>query len=156
VLARYVGGEGKGKHYYQGISTKESYKVKYGDTVYARLADTRSEAETSNRSMLIRIEKAAPVNIPQVETVVKKVERQPRVVEPAKMPTVDLVTKAELDAILTEANTQEEIPEINLMSYAQITALELTPELATTLLKLEQEGLGRKKVVGYLSGKSKQ
>ena len=76
VLAQYIGGKGKGKHYYQGVSTKFSYKVTYGDYVYADPSDVRMPDNMGHLSLLVKIiQEKKPVVT--VEKTVKKHKSEP-------------------------------------------------------------------------------
>lgn len=81
-LAQYVGGEGKARHYYNGYVSKKPYKVLFGDYLYADPRDLRDLSNTSNPSLLIKIEPkvetvVAPVQQVVTEPVVQKITRTP-------------------------------------------------------------------------------
>ena len=66
VLAQYVGGKGKGKHYYQGPTTRYMYKVTYGDYVYADPTDTRTAEEIMTKPNWLLVKYiGAPIPVPQ-------------------------------------------------------------------------------------------
>jgi len=56
VLCQYVGGQGRGKHYYEGMYSKIVYRVSWGVYVYADPRDTRAASENTP-SFLVRYEK---------------------------------------------------------------------------------------------------
>lgn len=88
VLAVYIGGQGKAKHYYRGFKTHTNYRVTYGEAIYAKPEDTKDEADQMSPSLLVRVkrqeapapqpvqivvEPAAPVaSVTNVVNVVKK------------------------------------------------------------------------------------
>jgi len=55
VLVQYVGGQGRGKHYYEGLVSKVAYRVSWGVYLYADPRDTRASTENTP-SMLVRYE----------------------------------------------------------------------------------------------------
>lgn len=54
VLAMYVGGSGRGTHYYRGRATGHAYKVRNGDIISADPRDCREAHDDPNRSLLVR------------------------------------------------------------------------------------------------------
>lgn len=82
VLAQYVGGQGRGKHYYQGLSSKILYRVTYGVYVYVKSQDTRAANDAANPSMLIKYERkstAKAVSIPsESEDMVERTAVKPK------------------------------------------------------------------------------
>lgn len=145
VLARYVGGQGKGSHYYEGIVSKDFQKVKYGDLVYVDPRDTRLPEEMASQSMYVRVVQAAPPTPQPPPPVVPapKATQAPTVPEVKRLP----VKKTEV------AKKEADLPDISNMPYTEIIALDLTKDIATRLLKVEEDNLGRRKVVNYLKTK---
>ena len=142
VLSRYVGGRGRGKHYYRGMQTKFPYKVTYGDLVYADPADVRADDNKMNPSLLVKVvvAKAEPEPAVQVPVAKKEVElpkekRAPRVMENSREALVD-------------------IPDIVNMTVKQILGLELTADLAHKLLDIEKNGRNRAKVIAFLESRT--
>ena len=135
VLSQYVGGKGKGKHYYQGLGTKFSYKVVYKDYVYADPSDVRSPEDTSKPHLLIQVHKTEP-EMEKVEVtttpVKKKVSRAP----------VKDIQRNPLDS---------EFPEINDMTVTDIIAYDPDSNTATIMLAMEKRGKNRKKAISFLS-----
>lgn len=99
VLALYIGGQGRGKHYYRGIVSSFPYKVVYGDYVYADPRDVKNEGD-NNRSMLVKV-KQQRVVIPE-----RKVAP---VVEPASPVAVVpvLVPEQELEPVTTQTKQRK-------------------------------------------------
>jgi hypothetical protein len=93
VLSQYTGGQGRGKHYYRGISTGFPYKVQYHDYVYADPSDVKTEGDMNNRSLLLRVKQVvkqtmpAPVPTPTPFDIPKKEE--PVVQTVAETPAVE-------------------------------------------------------------------
>lgn len=59
VTARYVGGQGKGPHYYIPPGTRRRYRVTHGAQVQCDIVDTCAESDFQggrNRSLLVRVE----------------------------------------------------------------------------------------------------
>lgn len=148
VLATYIGGKGKGKHYYRGLGTNHPYRLTYGDTIYAFPQDVRNPENTQHNSHLVRV-----VRSPAPPPAAVKKEPEP-VQQPA--PAEDIVTELvpERTAVRHDvARTPvEDLPEISKMSAPDILKTEFDPETARKLLKLEQDNLNRRKVVNYLQG----
>ena len=152
VLARYIGGQGKGTHYYEGVVTKDFQKVEFGDLVYVDPRDTRSEEEMASQSMYVRVNQPTPPAIPAPAPV-------PTVPSASTLPSASTVTSTtvptakRLPTKKTEARPEEDIPDISNMPYNDIIALDLTPDIAKRLLDIEQNNLERRKVLKYLKGK---
>lgn len=139
VLARYIGGKGKGKHYYQGIASKMYYRsVQYGDLVYADSRDV-SKTGDAGTSKFVPIERPAavpkpiPVAVPAPVSVAI-VEDTPRV------PKVDI----EKEPVAEEEDVSFE--DISKMSLKDIKTLEISCEDAGELIAIEE----RPAVVKYL------
>lgn len=83
VQARYIGGKGKGKHYYRGPVTKFAYKVTHGDVVNVDPRDADAN-ETVGRSMFIAVN---PSDLAPAKAAIEEpsVTRQP-VIPPARRP----------------------------------------------------------------------
>lgn len=141
VLAQYVGGQGKGKHYYRGPNTKYAYKVKYGQYVYVDPLDAKEEGNPISRSLFIRVSRAveesiAPETLPKAP---EKVERTPR----------KKVKKAPV--LFKEKEVSKPLPDINNLRWQkEIRHMEFSPEQAKTLIAIEEGGKGRTKVLEHL------
>jgi len=152
VLAQYVGGQGRGKHYYEGIATRYMYRVQYGAYIYAMLADTRTAKETTHRSFLVRVERAVPV----VQQAVVHSEPTPEIVAQPE-PEPEIVAQPEPEPESDEANVPDAVVDdyINLseMTIVQIRSDErITSENAAMLLEQENNGMHRAKVIAFLEG----
>jgi len=147
VEAYYVGGKGRGTHYYRGPATKFAYKVKH-DGVYNNIdaRDVRdiNDPSTPQHSLLILIERSVPSPVPQLSpTPEPSVRRKPKTRKKARRPK-SAVTR---DPIVEE---EDAIPDISNISYRRLVTMDITPQAAKTLLKIEQEGRARVKHLAYL------
>lgn len=144
VLAQYIGGKGRGKHYYEGHATKTRYKVTYGMYVYVSAEDTKLTDEFRNNSLLIRVVETAP-------KVVKPVEP---VTQPMPLPEPTLLQhreKVKGEAVVVPVHVVKDLPDIANMTVKQIyNSDEVTADNAAELLALEINGLNRGKVVDHL------
>lgn len=139
LLAQYIGGKGRGKHWYRGISTGTGYRVKYGLYLYVDKTDVKDPGDTTGHSSFVRVVRPAP-----------KVEQAPiAVVEPPKMPTpVRTAVKPVAKTPVWQA------PDIAKMKMVDIMNLELTPAQAAVLLEQEETGRTRAKVIAWLTLKA--
>lgn len=144
VLAVYIGGEGKGRHYYNGYVSKTAYKLKYGDTLYADPRDVREPQQSGHPSLLVRVmrklEPAPKVQVPVPTEVVRAVKAAAVEPEPVKL----------VEEVAEPAPEVVDLPDISNMTYDSILALDLDLETAKKLLVLEQHGLNRRKVTAHL------
>jgi hypothetical protein len=144
VLVQYIGGKGRGKHYYEGRVTKIHYKVQYGMYLYADTKDTRLASEITNSSLLVRYEPPQVTPIPQVvksQTVEASVVKVDNVV-----PAPVMAEKVDRTKVL------KDLPDITNMTVANVMQSDdITVDNAKKLLKIEKEGLNRMKVVDYLT-----
>jgi hypothetical protein len=151
VLARYVGGKGKGKHYYQGIVSKMYYRsVQYGDLVYADSRDV-SKLNDAGTSKFVPIERSVaqkpnivaqkpiPAAVPAPASVVI-IEDTPRV------PKVDIEKEPVVDGDDVEDEVDVNFEDISKMSLKDIKTLEISCEDAKELIVIEE----RPAVVKYL------
>lgn len=152
TLSQYVGGYGRGRHYYRGQVSKFPYRVVYGDLVYADPRDVRAESNKQNSSMLVKVTRevsqAPPAPAPVTETV-----PEPRIPEGDPTQVASLVpdrTPVTVGVVRTPVVEVEQLEEISKLSAAAILKMEMTPQEASKYLKLERDGLNRKKVVAYL------
>lgn len=128
VLAQYIGGKGRGKHWYRGLGTNNGYRVTFGAYVYVDKTDVKEAGATGN-SFFIRVArtsaKAAPVAPAVTREAVITVDRTP-------------VEDAAQDI------------DISKLGINKLKALELTAKQAEELLIVEQNGRNRSNVVEWL------
>jgi len=86
VLSVYIGGQGRAKHYYQGIVSKQPYKVSYGDYLYVDERDSRSKDNIGSRSLLVRVEKSVEKTPQPITEVVVSSKPKPVVDEVGSIP----------------------------------------------------------------------
>jgi hypothetical protein len=80
VLSQYIGGQGKAKHYYNGVVSGFPYKVVYGQYVYAHPGDVKDAGNMADSKLPIKIVPPAPpvTEVAAVERVASKsVQRKP-------------------------------------------------------------------------------
>jgi hypothetical protein len=138
VLVQYIGGNGRGYHYYEGLSSHTRYKVTFGQYLYADPADARLRTETSNRSLLVRYEQPPVAPAPTIieRKVVKAAVMQDYAVPVQEEPAKPVV---------------KNLPDIATMSVKQIiNSSDITPDNAAELARIERNGLSRSKVIEYL------
>ena len=150
ILAQYIGGNGRGKHYYRGPRTHFPYKVTYGDYLYVDASDAKDVGSMSDISLFVKIVKVqaqaqdpVPVSAPQPEPqpVVEMVARQSRKVVETRVPAA-----APKEAFV-------DLPDITNMSVKEITNMDAMPlEVAKRLLRYERNGKNRGKVIAFLQG----
>jgi len=141
VHARYIGGTGKGKHYYQGPVTKHLYKVLHDDLVInADPRDTSNPNDPNHAqvSLLVRIAPPppppAPVPVPVPVPLAREPVRHDGVI---RVPTVPV-------------QNAKDLPDIAAISYRLLVTMDISPDVAAQLLKVELEGMARKKHISYL------
>jgi len=147
VLVKYVGGEGKGKHYYKGVATGFGYKVMFGQFVNVDPADVRS-------SLFQEVVKERPK---PVKSMPKPVALKP-VVKPESVKEVERVSvfedEVEIDENLEGDEEYLDLTEILDKKYQVVLAtlddLAPTQEEAVIILDAEIQGKNRKKVKTYL------
>lgn len=142
VLARYIGGRGKGKHYYRGVKTNFPYKVKYGGAYYVDPSDTKSEGDSISRSLFVLV----PMNDEKIDSPIKigrPIKREKRA-HVEKTPVVEEPLKEVEEKV-------EPLPDItNLVWAREIRHMDFTPEVAEKLLEIEESGKNRVKVKKHL------
>ena len=165
VLAHYVGGSGRGTHYYQGLATKFQYKVLFGQYLYAYEQDTKAESDTTSRSLLVKsgtpnkpavkvtINTAQPPAVTQKVPPVRTPVRTVQDMASSKAPSVSempIETNKVLD-VAREPETQN-LPDVRNMTYRQVVTATITPQEAKELLKAETgaDGLNRSGVKQHL------
>lgn len=143
VLARYVGGEGKAKHYYQGQGSKTAYKVKFGDVTYVDPRDARDESANSDTRLFVRIVNA-PKPVPPPAAVVKPPEPE------------RVVHKEEILPPPVRVNVVQKVfdlPDITNMTYADVTDFDWSGVNVPAVIRMEANGKARKNVLNYLKNK---
>ena len=165
VLAHYVGGSGRGTHYYQGLVTKYQYKVLFGQYLYVDERDTKTPDDTTNRSLLVKagtpskpatkvtINTAQPPAVSQKTTPARTPVRTVQDMASSKAPSVSelpIETNKVLD-VAHEPETQN-LPDVRNMTYRQVVTATITPQEAKELLKAETgaDGLNRSGVKQHL------
>jgi hypothetical protein len=165
VLAHYVGGSGRGTHYYQGLATKFQYKVLFGQYLYADEQDTKTDGDVNSRSLLVKsgtpnkpavkvtINTAQPPAVTQKVPPVRTPVRTVQDMASSKAPSVSempIETNKVLD-VAREPETQN-LPDIRNMTYRQVVTATITPQEAKELLKAETgaDGLNRSGVKQHL------
>lgn len=141
VQARYVGGLGKGPHYYKGPKTKYAYRVEYGAVIQADRSDTRAESDRPT-SLLVRL----------VEDKIETKESAPVVEQQNREPRTNVEERQPVIHNEEEYDEKDTLPDITNLSHRRITQLDITPEIAAELLAIEKRGKNRVKVVYYLEG----
>ena len=165
VLAHYVGGSGRGTHYYQGLATRTQYKVLFGQYLYVDERDTKAADDTTSRSLLVKagtpnkpavkvtINTAQPPAVTQKVPPVRTPVRTVQDMASSKAPSVSempIETNKVLD-VAREPETQN-LPDIRNMTYRQVVTAMITPQEAKELLKAETgaDGLNRSGVKQHL------
>ncbi len=136
LLVEYVGGKGRGKHYYRGPRTSFPYKVVYGDHTYVDPKDVKKDE--NDASLFIRIVQqttpTAPVQEPVKSEEVQRTARINVVREP-----------------LVDETQQESLPDITNMTVQEVYGMDAIPvESAKKLLSMERNGKNRVKVIQHL------
>jgi len=128
ILARYVGGQGKGKHVHRGQVSRRAYsRIKFGSLVYADPRDAR-DAHAQGNSPLIRVTVDSPPKQPK--PVKKEVKRKPTKFDGNREPG--------------------EVVDIQTMPIHEIKNLDITEEQAIKLLAQEKAGRNRIGAIRYL------
>ena len=134
VLAHYVGGRGRGSHYYNGPTTGFPYRLKFDQVLYADPADCKDDDPMDQRPwFLIKVKQAAPAVVAPVPEVPQRAPVQ-TVVE--RRPVVENL------AVDMNVATLEDIQAANINSFQ-----------AKRLLDIELTGQRRPKVIKFLQGK---
>lgn len=147
VLATYVGGKGKGAHYYKGLVSREVRRVKFGDTVYVDPRDARDAEDVASTKLYVRM-KLDPA-IAQAKKVA------PAQAEKASPAVVKRAPRAHEDVAKTPVTEPKvvEVPDIYNMTLKEIGAMDIDAATATELLAAEKNGRNRTKVIAILQGK---
>ena len=134
VKVRYVGGEGKGSHYYRGVVTGHAYKVNYGAEIFVDPQD----AAPYNSMFEILGRPAAPKQAAEIV---------PEKVSPDARKPKEAVRKF---PVMEGTN----LPDIMTINYNDVISIlndmELSPEQLQKLYDIEDQGRGRKRVLGWL------
>jgi len=145
VLVQYIGGEGRGRHYYNGPTTHTPYKVQAGSYVYVNQSDT---SEANNVSLFQKVRRhgqTPPEQIAPRPIVEHKID-EPKVVEEVVMSRSPRKSTDKVPVI-------DELPNISVLSLKEIQNLDMTPEIAKKLLSFEEAGRNRSKVMNLLKAK---
>lgn len=132
ILVQYIGGIGKGKHYYRGPRTKFAYKVTYGDYIYVDPADAKNT--DTDTSLFVKVVQHRPAAVVQEHVRKARKDIDERVAFPIDNIAVDL-------------------PDISNMSVRDILGMDvISVEIARMLLNVEKNGKNRSKVINFLNG----
>ena len=151
VLARYVGGKGKGKHYYQGLGSKTYYRnVQYGVLIYADPRDVSEEE--GNPSKLIKVKhtvipsRSVPIAAPASIKKPEPIELERSIVEEE----ITRIPKVEVEKAPVTEEVEVDFDDISKMSLKDLKGVEITCEDAKELLAIEEKGSNRPSVIRYL------
>lgn len=136
VLAKYVGGKGRGTHYYNGPVSKIPYRVNYGQYLYVDVRDTKDDENDPRPWFLVRVRATSPA--PQAQEAVQPVVRK-AVQAPQRQPAIG----------------EELAADMNVATLKDLEDEELTPDQAQRLLDIEKAGKNRPKVIKFLESKLK-
>lgn len=132
TLARYVGGQGQGKHYYRGPHTKYPYKVMHNQIM---IVDDRDAVDYGQPgSLFVRIQQPAKAPTKPAERVVNVEEEEEEPAAERKPRQVPSKRAVSIDNIPISNMTVSEIITV---------AKSLTPEEATKLIYEERNGKNR-------------
>lgn len=161
ILAKYVGGQGKGKHTYRGpVSGAVHKRILFGNLVYVDPRDIRDPVNNTGplKSLFIKVRKISSPDAPESSPTAKESEvptdadeeRTARVA-PEREPVVDDVDEPEEeDDYEDEEYEYEPLPDIQNMSVNDIKQLDILPEEAEDLLEVEKQGKNRKSALRHL------
>ena len=157
VLVKYVGGKGKGKHYYRGPSTGFNYKVQFGQFINVDPADANSGTlfEIVRKVQPKPVKVAAKPVAPR-KVAPKKVEKKEPVVEETveRVPVVEEDVEVEIVEDEDEFIDMTELLDDNYrVVIANLEEFKPTQEEAMEILEAEKQGKNRKKVVGWLENR---
>jgi glycosyltransferase involved in cell wall biosynthesis len=147
VLVQYNGGNGRGTHWYNGLSTGNAYRVKYGVYLYVDKNDSREPTDTHSHSFFIRVVREEPVMAKKAPAVKAPVAEVMTAMAPARRTAV---TTSVARTPVWEA------PNLSKMRLVDIQNLELTPKQAAELLEQEETGRTRAKVIEWLTLKAEE
>jgi hypothetical protein len=150
-LAEYVGGKGRGKHYYRGVGTNFPYKVKHGEAYYVDPQDARTKTERSN-SLFVTVQRDVPEPTPEVAQAVTKLAAEPAVrLTPRVAPEEKTPVEKKAPPRFFKKENEDALPDIaNLKWQKEIRHMEFTSAQARQLIKIEEAGKGRVKVLAHL------
>lgn len=144
VLAQYIGGNGRGTHWYNGIGTGNAYRVKYGVYLYVDKTDSKEPTDTHTHTFFVRVVREAPV-----------MAKQAAVKAPVAEVLTAVTTTKRTSVTTSIARTPVwEAPNLAKMRMVDIQNLELTPAQAAILLEQEETGRTRAKVIEWLTLKA--
>jgi hypothetical protein len=155
VRARYLGGHGKGAHYYRGRVSGFAYKVVYGSELMADARDvvwSEGEVGVAN-GLLLGLERPkgqqAQQGQPEKPTFFKQ-EAEPKPQAREEVERTPLVLEEDEPV---EEEEDEGLPDVFSMYVEEIEELDVTPEVAAKLLELELNGKNRKGAIAALKAK---
>lgn len=102
VLCVYIGGQGRAKHYYQGIVSKQPQKVTFGDYVYVDPRDARNEEDMNTASLYVRVKK----NVQEAPKPIESVAPQ----AVASAPVAETSETVEIEEIVPEVRQSRIAP----------------------------------------------
>lgn len=142
VRARYLGGKGKGPHYYKGIGTGYRYKVVYGGEYMVDPSDVVTEQHQvglgRGRSLLLALEEVKPAE----DDTFRAPEEAPA---ESGEEVVERTARVDVERTpVTDDTEQEELPNLYDMTVWDVEQMEdLTPDMARKLIRLEEKGKDR-------------
>lgn len=150
--AVYIGGKGRGRHYYRGPATRFAYKVKHGDVVAnVDIRDTSDPDDPNHAqiSLLVRVNTPPTPPTPPVKEPVPLTGSR-EAVRRSKVAVERVAVSVENDVIEGHA-----LPDISSITYRQLVTMDFAPDIAAKLLLLEEGGRNRVKHVAYLKRRVK-
>ena len=158
VLARYIGGHGKGKHVYKGNASGFAHKrIQFGDLVYTDPRDVKDSDNGFNMSsFLVKVKVAStpvPVRMNRIEVPEKQSIRRP-ILDVEKEPVLESVTL--LDGTGEEVFLEPEFfEEEDTVDISELTAKQVMKDITNSedaeyWLPIEKQGKNRRSVVEYL------
>lgn len=146
VLAVYVGGQGRMKHYYNGVASNTPYKVKYGDHLYVDPRDARTANMISDTRLLVRVERAESKPVVVV---------QPQPAQPVEVATMPEPVKLSMPDV---PQVVHNLPDIGNLKLSDLKAMDELGELdgvdIPALIRMEARGKNRKQVIDWLKGRA--
>jgi hypothetical protein len=141
LLAQYIGGQGRGKHWYNGVSSGNAYRVTYGIYLYVDKDDAKEPGSLMN-TFFIRVMRPLETKTTMTVVVPQEVQEVRIVSEGENLPIVPEMRRA---AVLDVQNR-----DISKLTLKDVQTMQLTPKLASKLLAQEQNGRNRIRIIEYL------
>ena len=152
VLAHYIGGQGRGMHYYRGPVTKFPYRVKFDDLLHVDPRDVSEPDAVSRSSLLVRVHKDGElpkkiVGEEQSTIIIEEttVERTP-VKAVSRVPVTSEDVKATVDGKVED----DDLPDINKLSVRALKKIDLELAQVEKLLEIERAHQNRPNMIMYL------